>query len=106
MTAAARKLWVVAAAELSPARGPIAQLGYLLLFLHVHVLAVVGCWRSRSDWRVHSVVWLVIASFAATTAIFWAHTSHKSYLDPVLFVYAAAGTLMLFPVRLTKGAMP
>lgn len=96
---AMRKLWVAASAQLSPARSWIVQLGYAGLFLPVHLLALVGLWRSRADWRPHSLTWVLMLAFAVTTALFWAHTSHKSYLDPVLFVYAAAGALALPPGR-------
>jgi len=39
---AARKLWVVASAQLSPAAEPLTQWGYRLAFLSVHVLAIAG----------------------------------------------------------------
>jgi hypothetical protein len=84
-----RKIWVVVSAELSPARGALMQWSYALLFAPVHILAVVGLWRQRLHWRVHALTAGVLAAFAATSAIFWAHTSHKSCLDVFLFVYAA-----------------
>ncbi|MGH9383050.1 MAG: glycosyltransferase family 39 protein [Vicinamibacterales bacterium] len=84
-----RKLWVVVSAELSPARTRLVQVGYLLLFVPVHVLAMVGLWQSRHEWHSHAILYAVFATFALTTAIFWAHTSHKSHLDAFLFVYSA-----------------
>jgi 4-amino-4-deoxy-L-arabinose transferase-like glycosyltransferase len=84
-----RKIWMAASAELSPARAPALQFGYALLFTPVHLLAGIGLWRSRSAWDTH-LIYLLFASFAITTATFWAHTSHKSYLDLFLFVYAAS----------------
>jgi 4-amino-4-deoxy-L-arabinose transferase-like glycosyltransferase len=86
----ARKLWVSASAELSPARGALLQWGYALVFVPIHLLAAWALWRQRRAWRVHALFGAVLASFAVTTALFWAHTSHKSYLDAFLFVYAAA----------------
>jgi hypothetical protein len=90
-----RKLWVVASAEFSPARGPAVQWAYRIVYLPLHVLALVGLWCARKNWRVHAPMWGLAISFAITTAVFWAHTSHTSYLDPILFVYAAAGLLHL-----------
>ena len=92
---ALRKLWVVASAQLSPAREPLVQWGYRLIFLPVHLLALAGAWRARGGWRDHALLLVLVLSFAATTAVYWAHTSHKSLIDPVLFVYAAAGGLAL-----------
>lgn len=83
-----RKLWVVISAELSPARGAVVQWGYRAVFLVVHALALWTAWRARG--RDHQLILLLVVTFAMTTAIFWAHTSHKSFLDPLLFIYAAA----------------
>lgn len=96
---AVRKLWVAASAELSPAREPLVQWGYRLLFLPVHVLAVVGAWRARAHWRRHVLSGLLMLSFAVTTAVFWAHTSHQSQLHPLLFVYAAAAVFAVLAPR-------
>jgi hypothetical protein len=86
----ARKIWVVISAELSPARGGLMQWGYALMFAPIHLLAVAGWWRHRQDWSVHSLALAIFAAFGVTTAVFWAHTSHKSCLDVFLFVYAAS----------------
>ena len=85
-----RKVWVAASGQLSPARDRVRQAGYGLVFACVHLLAAAGLWGSRSQWKVHVPVYFLFLSFAITTAVFWAHTSHKSYLDAVLFVYAAS----------------
>ena len=66
------------------------RVGYALVFVPVHVLAAIGMWRSRRAWERHGPAYLLFLSFLATTAVFWALTSHKSYLDPLLFVYAAS----------------
>jgi 4-amino-4-deoxy-L-arabinose transferase-like glycosyltransferase len=88
---AARKIWVVVSGQLSPAKSPGVQLAYASLFVPMHLFAVAGLLRSKHAWSAHALMCAVIVSFALTTAIFWAHTSHKSYLDALLFVYAAGG---------------
>src|SRR6185436_7326752 len=85
-----RKVWVPLAAQLSPARTATTQWSYLAVFAPIHLLAAIGLWRHRQAWRDHALMGALLLSFAATTAVFWAHTSHKSYLDVFLFVYAAA----------------
>jgi len=87
---ALRKLWVVVSAEFSPARGVIVQIGYRVVFLAVHILAAVGLWRVRHRGPPHGVSYAVLAAFLVTTAVFWAHTSHKTVIDAVLFIYAAS----------------
>ncbi len=84
-----RKVWSSLSAELSPARGPWSSLGYRLFFLPLHVLAALGLWRLRGDRSAAALVAWLLASFVVTTAVFWSHTSHKSYLDVTLFACAA-----------------
>jgi hypothetical protein len=94
---AMRKVWVAVSGQLSPARGLAVQLSYTLLFATIHLLALLGLWRSRGDARSHSLLYSIFISFMVTTAIFWAHTSHKSCLDAFLFVYAAAALQQAWP---------
>jgi 4-amino-4-deoxy-L-arabinose transferase-like glycosyltransferase len=94
---AIRKLWVAASAELSPARERVVQWGYRAVFVPLHLLAIIGAWHARG--RGHWLIGACVLAFAVTTATFWAHTSHKSYLDPLIFIYAAAGGLALAPRR-------
>lgn len=97
---AVRKIWVVVAAQYSPARGPLVQTGYFAVFTAVHILAAIGLWQSRRRWREHADVYALFLSFLITTAVFWAHTSHKSHLDAFLFMYAASGaTYMMGTIR-------
>ena len=96
---AIRKVWSAASAEYSPARGRAMSLGYALLFVPVHVLALVGLWRSRGGWRAHALIYVLVLTFVLTTAVFWSHTSHKSYLDPFLFIYAASIVTPLGPLK-------
>jgi 4-amino-4-deoxy-L-arabinose transferase-like glycosyltransferase len=101
---AAQKLWVVLSAQMSPARSPLIQFGYAAVYLPLHVFSAIALWRSRDRLAVHSLVWLVLAAFAVTTAVFWAHTSHKSYLDVLIFVYASAGLMMVMRLDGSAGA--
>ena len=87
---AAVKVAVPVLAYLSPARRPIVQVLFALTYLPVHLLAVVAFWRCRVDWKSHVLTGTVFAVFLTTTAVFWAHTSHAAFLDPLWFVYAAA----------------
>lgn len=84
------KVWSAVSGQLSPARGPVESWSYRVVFASVQVLALLGWWRVRRDGSQHLLTPLVVAAFVATTAVFWAHTSHKSYLDVPLFVYAAS----------------
>jgi hypothetical protein len=90
MANGARKVWVAVSAELSPARGALVRWGYFAIFAPIHLLAAVALWQHRHAWREHSLTGALLLSFGATTAVFWAHTSHKNYLDLFAFVYAAA----------------
>jgi hypothetical protein len=40
--------------------------------------------------REVTLILLMFASFIAVTAVFWAHTSHRSYLDVYLAIFTAS----------------
>jgi len=84
------KVAVPLLAYLSPARRPIVQVLFALVYLPVHVLAVLAFWKCRGNWRAHALTGVVFGVFLTTTAVFWAHTSHATFLDPLWLVYSAA----------------
>ncbi len=43
---------------------------------------------------------LHFATFAAVTAVFWAHTAHRSYLDPYVAAFAAVALAAMLPARI------
>jgi hypothetical protein len=43
-------------------------------------------WRS---WREHSLIYALFLSFLIVTAVFFGHTSHRSYLDVYWIAYSA-----------------
>jgi 4-amino-4-deoxy-L-arabinose transferase-like glycosyltransferase len=55
----------------------------------VMVLGISGMIRSRHAWRTHGLVYMLFLSFGAVTAVFYAHTSHRVFLDVYWIVYAA-----------------
>jgi 4-amino-4-deoxy-L-arabinose transferase-like glycosyltransferase len=87
---AALKVAVPLAAYLSPARRPLVEAAFALAYLPIHVLAVLGAWRARSRWASHVLPYTILLAFLITTGVFWAHTSHATFLDPLWFAYAAA----------------
>ena len=88
---AARKIWVVLSARYTPERSTLVQWGYAAFFLPIHMLAAWTLWRTWRTDRAHLLTMGVLTAFLFTTAVFWAHTSHKSLVDAVLLVYASAG---------------
>jgi hypothetical protein len=86
----ALKVAVPLAAYLSPARRPLVEAAFALAYLPIHGLAVLGAWRARSRWASHVLPHTILLAFLITTGVFWAHTSHATFLDPLWFAYAAA----------------
>lgn len=80
---------------LNPAKGLAEQLVYGFSYGPVLLLSFVALWRLRKKIAVVGLVAGHVAGFAAVTAAFWAHTSHRSYLD-VYFIALAAGAITAF----------
>jgi hypothetical protein len=104
--AAAQKVLVSFSGWLSPARDWPIQIGYLVLFAPLNVLALIGLWRARRAGPGHVLILLLFVSFAATTAIFWAHTSHRSFLHVFKIVYAASVVVPLLAGRAAEAVRP
>jgi 4-amino-4-deoxy-L-arabinose transferase-like glycosyltransferase len=75
--------------RLNPPSSRFAQLAYFLSYTPLLILGVVGAWLGRRNWPEHSLIYALFISFTGVTAIFFAHTSHRSYLDVYLIIFAA-----------------
>jgi 4-amino-4-deoxy-L-arabinose transferase-like glycosyltransferase len=86
--------------RLNPRREWLAEAVYGLSYGPVLVLAIAGAIVSRRDWRRHLLIYLLFLNFLSVTAVFWAHTSHRSHLDvySIVFVAAAIGEALVILV--------
>jgi hypothetical protein len=82
----------------SPRRGRIADLVYALSYGPLMLAGLWGMWRRHTCWREDSLVYVLFATFIVVTAVFWAHTSHRAYLD-VYWIVFASGALAEYCVR-------
>jgi 4-amino-4-deoxy-L-arabinose transferase-like glycosyltransferase len=81
--------------RLNPFRGPIAQAAYSIAYVPIAILGIVGMFLARGRREVILIAMLFIA-FMCVTAVFWAHTAHRSYLDVYLIVFAASAVERLW----------
>ncbi|MGO8758699.1 MAG: glycosyltransferase family 39 protein [Terracidiphilus sp.] len=91
----------------SPRRGWADDLVHAISYGPVMLVGLWGMGRRRSHWHEDSIVYLVLATFMVVTAVFWAHTSHRAYLDVYWIVFAAgalAETVLRRRDRRTAGA--
>jgi hypothetical protein len=75
--------------RLNPFREPLVQAAYSITYVPVAILGVIGLFLARRRPEVILIGMLFVA-FICVTAVFWAHTSHRSYLDVYLIVFAAS----------------
>jgi 4-amino-4-deoxy-L-arabinose transferase-like glycosyltransferase len=73
----------------NPARPGFVQTVYFLSYFPVLLLGIVGALMARKRWKEHSLIYGLFVSFAIVTAIFFAHTSHRVYLDVYLLIFGA-----------------
>jgi 4-amino-4-deoxy-L-arabinose transferase-like glycosyltransferase len=84
----ARKLESGFSWRLNPYREPLAQAAYSIAYVPVVILGFAGMLVAR---RRHGIILigLLFLLFSGVSMVFWAHTSHRSYLDVYLIVCAA-----------------
>ena len=94
--AAVRKIAAGFSWKFNPAREPLVQTVYLASYGPISILGIVGMILTWREWRRHSLIYLLFLTFAGVTAIFWAHTSHRSYLDVYRIIFASFVITRLF----------
>ena len=72
-----------------PRHGTLGNTVHALSFTPVLLLALAMLWQRRRLWREDALVFGHLALFAAISAVLWAQTSHRSYLDVYLIAFAA-----------------
>jgi 4-amino-4-deoxy-L-arabinose transferase-like glycosyltransferase len=73
----------------SPRKSFWPNLVHSLAYGLVMTLGLWGMWAGRKHWREHLIFYALFISFAAVTAVFFGHTSYRSYLDVYWIVFAA-----------------
>jgi 4-amino-4-deoxy-L-arabinose transferase-like glycosyltransferase len=73
----------------SPRKGFWGNLVYLASYGPIMALGLAAMFLRRKAWREHMIVYALFLCFAAVTAVFFGHTSHRSYLDVYWIVFAS-----------------
>jgi hypothetical protein len=74
---------------LNPHRELLAEAAYSIGYAPIALLGILGMVLARKRPGTILIALLFLA-FIVVTAIFWAHTSHRSYLDVYWIVFAAS----------------
>ena len=84
-----RKLGAAFSWRLNPFRDPLAQAAYSIAYVPVAILGLIGMFLARRR-RETILIGMLFIAFICVTAVFWGHTSHRSYLDVYWIVFAAS----------------
>jgi hypothetical protein len=80
----------------NPADGTVKLWAHLLSYGPISLLGILGMWRARHEWSAHGIIYLLFFSFVGVTAVFFGHTSHRSYLDVYLIIFASYAVCGIF----------
>ncbi len=97
-----RKVWAAFRPLPSPLHGPADNLAYALAWVPLLLFGLAGAWQARRDWRRQGLIYAQFAVFAGITAVLWAQSAHRVFLDLYLMVFAAgfiAQRLGIRPLR-------
>ncbi len=84
------KVAVNFAGLLSPQQGLVKNWTYSLSYWGLTLLAIAGVLRIRREPYLAALA-AITAAHAVVSFVYWAHTSHRSFLDPLLAVPAGIG---------------
>src|SRR5262249_52816113 len=89
--------------RLNPFREPLAQVAYSIAYVPISIFGVIGFFLA--GWRREVIlIGMLFIAFICVTVVFWAHTSHRSYLDVYLIVFAASAIQRLWTALTSMAA--
>jgi 4-amino-4-deoxy-L-arabinose transferase-like glycosyltransferase len=80
---------------LSPLQDRFKNWVYFVSAWTLTLLALPGLWQMRRS-QYMRLLWGVVAAHCVVSFVFWAHTSHRSFLDPLVAVAAGVGCQAMF----------
>jgi 4-amino-4-deoxy-L-arabinose transferase-like glycosyltransferase len=86
---AARKVAAGFSLTLNPVKSPLIEAIYFMSYAPIMILGLAGMVLASRGWREQSLIYLQFLAFIAVSAVFWAHTSHRSHLDVYLIIFSA-----------------
>ena len=93
-----RKLEAAFSWKLNPFREVLVQSAYSIAYVPVFILGLSGMYWARRR-RETILIGMLFLAFICVSTVFWAHTSHRSYLDVYLIVFAASVVERLWDFR-------
>ena len=99
LLAAGRKIVAGVSWNLKPKQEPVVQISYLVSYGAISILGIAGMALTRRRWKELSLIYLLFVVFAAVTAVLWAQTRQRSYLDVYWIIFAAYVLHRLFGGR-------
>jgi len=101
-----RKIGIGFSPIFSPDKGLGQGAVYFASYFPILAGGLAGMWLTRGRWREFGYIYLLFASFAMGTAVFWAHTSHRVYLDPYLMIFAAYAMRYIWSLTYGRNRLP
>lgn len=89
IVSALRKVWIAFRPLPSPLHSPLENLAYAAVWVPLLLLGLAGLWSERANWRRDVLIYAQFGVFIAITAVLWAQTAHRAFLDIYLMIYAA-----------------
>lgn len=95
LTRGIQKMAVNFLGVLSPLQDPLKNTSYFVSYWFLTLLALLGIKSMRQTAFFYFFITLCLSQ-AFFSFIFWAHSSHRTFLDPLLAVASGAGAAFLF----------
>lgn len=86
----------------SPRHHGMADLVLALSYGPILLLGLTGAWLDRRNWRRDSLFYAQFVLFAAISALIWAHSSHRTFLDIYLIVFVSSLAIRWKPAWLWR----
>ncbi|MBI5892087.1 MAG: glycosyltransferase family 39 protein [Deltaproteobacteria bacterium] len=67
----------------------VKNVSYTITYLPILLLGIIGAFLAIDKWRELSIIYSLFFTFTVISAVFFAHTSHRVYLDIYLMILSS-----------------
>lgn len=91
-----KKVYAGLSWNFSPDEGSwIKNASYTITYLPILLLGVIGGFLARDKWKELSIIYSLFFTFIVVSAVFFAHTSHRIYLDIYLMIFSSYAVMRI-----------
>lgn len=89
------KIYAAMGWNFSPDKGTIKNIIHTITYLPLLLMGIISVFLARDKWKELSIIYSLFITFIGISAVFFAHTSHRVYLDIYLMILSSYAVIKI-----------